>query len=143
MTLEDILSGNVYLQDPSRGGLSATNTVTPSFSMGTPIEQAYSRWKQSNIPLARQLRGEQVTANDYAKDMAYQLELASKDPMNFLGTTKATGLAKGLLESKVASKGFDPRFDPRVNEQIKLNNLKTVVEETRNKNIPIVSLADF
>ena len=144
MTLEDILSGNVYLQDPSRGGLSATNTVTPSFSMSTPIEQAYSRWKQSNIPLARQLRGEQVTANDYAKDLNYQLEASLKDPMNFLGTTKLKGLSKGLLETKVGEKGFDPRFDPRVNEQAKLQNLKTIVDTTGvNKNIPTISLANY
>ena len=143
MTLDDILSGNVYLQDPSKGGLSATNTVTPSFSMGTPIEQAYSRWRQEDFPLARQLRGEQVTANDYAKDFAYQLEAASKDPMNFLGTTKATGLAKGLLETKVGAKGFDPRFDPRAKEQVKLQNLKTIVEPTGRQDIPNVSLADF
>ena len=143
MTLEDILSGNIYLQNPTKGGLSATNTIAPSFSMGTPIEQAYSRWKQSDIPFARQLRGEQVSANDYAKDLAYQLELASKDPLNFLGTTKATGLAKGLLETKVGQKGFDPRFDPRAKEQLKLQNLKTIVEPTGRQDIPNVSLADF
>lgn len=143
MTLDDILSGNVYLQDPSKGGLSATNTVTPSFSMGTPIEQAYSRWKQGNSIAARQLRGEQMTADDIAKDLYYQLEASTKDPMNFLGTTKATGLAKGLLETKVGAKGFDPRFDPRAKEQIKLQNLKTIVEPTGRQDIPNVSLADF
>jgi len=75
--------------------------------------------------------------------LAYQLELASKDPLNFLGTTKATGLAKGLLETKVGAKGFDPRFDPRAKEQLKLQNLKTVVEPTGRQDIPNVSLADF
>lgn len=143
MKLEDILSGNIYLQDPTKGGLNATNTITPSFAMGTPIEQAYSRWKQSDIPLARQLRGEQVTANDYAKDLNYQLEASLKDPMNFLGTTKLKGLSKGLLETKVGEKGFDPRFDPRAKEQLKLQNLKTIVEPTGRQDIPIVSLADF
>ena len=49
----DILQGNINTINPNQGGLNVTNTVTPSFSMGTPIEQAYSRWKQSNIPLAR------------------------------------------------------------------------------------------
>jgi hypothetical protein len=112
--------------------------------MGTPIEQAYSRWKQSNIPLARQLRGEQVTANDYAKDLNYQLEASLKDPMSFLGTTKLKGLSKGLLETKVGEQGFDPRFDPRINEQAKLQNLKTIVDTTGvNKNIPTISLANY
>lgn len=78
-------------KSPATGGLKATNTVTPSFSMNTPIEQAYSRWKQSDIPFARQLRGEQVTPNDYAKDLNYQLEAAMKDPTSFLGTIKAVG----------------------------------------------------
>jgi hypothetical protein len=59
--------------------------------MNTPIEQAFSRWKQSDIPFARQLRGEQVTPNDYAKDLNYQLEAAMKDPTAFLGTIKAVG----------------------------------------------------
>lgn len=143
MKLEDILSGNIYLQDPTKGGLNATNTITPSFAMGTPIEQAYSRWRQSDIPLARQLRGEQVSANDYAKDLNYQLEESLKDPMSFLGTTKLKGLSKGLLETKIGEKGFDPRFDPRAKEQLKLQNLKTIVEPTGRQNIPIVSLADF
>lgn len=78
-------------KSPATGGLKATNTVTPSFSMNTPIEQAYSRWKQSDIPFARQLRGEQVSPSDYAKDIAYQLENATKDPTSFMGTIKAVG----------------------------------------------------
>jgi hypothetical protein len=138
----DILQGNINTINPNQGGLNVTNTVTPSFSMGTPIEQAYSRWKQSNIPLARQLRGEQVSANDYAKDLNYQLEASLKDPMNFLGTTKVVGLLNPI-ERKVAEKGFDPRFDPRVKEQERLKNLTTIVEPTGSKNIPEVSLADF
>ena len=56
-------------KSPATGGLKATNTVTPSFGMGTPIEQAYSRWKQGNSLAARQLRGEQISANDVFKDL--------------------------------------------------------------------------
>jgi len=78
-------------KSPATGGLKATNTVTPSFSMNTPIEQAYSRWKQGNSIAARQLRGEQMSAEDIAKDLNYQLEAAMKDPTNFMGTIKAVG----------------------------------------------------
>jgi hypothetical protein len=66
-----------------------------------------------------------------------------QDPYLGLSTSNIGKVSKGLLETKVGEKGFDPRFDPRVNEQIKLQNLKTIVEETGNKNIPTVSLADF
>ena len=125
MTLEDILSGNIYLQDPTKGGLSATNTIAPNFSMGTPIEQAYSRWKQSDIPLARQLRGEQVSANDYAKDLNYQLEASLKDPLSFLGTTKVTGLTKDLLKTKASKKGATT-----------LEDVIRTIETPKNVNVP-------
>jgi hypothetical protein len=78
-------------KSPATGGLKATNTVTPSFSMNTPIEQAYSRWKQDNSIAAKQLRGEQMSGEDIAKDLNYQLEAAMKDPTAFLGTIKAVG----------------------------------------------------
>ena len=78
-------------KSPATGGLKATNTITPSFGMSTPIEQAYSRWKQGNSIAARQLRGEQMSADDIAKDLNYQLEAAMKDPTSFLGTIKAVG----------------------------------------------------
>lgn len=47
-----------------------------------------------------------------------------------------TGLVKKYLQ-------FDPRFDPRVLEQEKLRNLKPMVVETTQRNIPTVSLADY
>lgn len=78
-------------KSPATGGLKATNTVTPSFSMNTPIEQAYSRWKQDNSIAAKLLRGEQMSGEDIAKDLSYQLEAAMKDPTSFLGTIKAVG----------------------------------------------------
>ena len=78
-------------KSPATGGLKATNTVTPSFGMSTPIEQAYSRWKQGNSLAARQLRGEQLTGEDVAKDLYYQLEEATTHPENFMGTIKAVG----------------------------------------------------
>lgn len=78
-------------KSPATGGLKATNTVTPSFSMNTPIEQAYSRWKQDNSIAAKLLRGEQMSGEDIAKDLNYQLEAAMKDPTNFMGTIKAVG----------------------------------------------------
>lgn len=78
-------------KSPATGGLKATNTVTPSFGMNTPIEQAYSRWKQDNSIAAKLLRGEQMSGEDIAKDLNYQLEAAMKDPTSFLGTIKAVG----------------------------------------------------
>jgi hypothetical protein len=78
-------------KSPATGGLKATNTVTPSFGMGTPIEQAYSRWKQDNSIAAKLLRGEQMSGEDIAKNLNYQLEAAMKDPTSFLGTIKAVG----------------------------------------------------
>lgn len=78
-------------KSPATGGLKATNTVTPSFSMNTPIEQAYSRWKQDNSIAAKLLRGEQMSGEDIAKDLSYQLQDATQHPENFLGTIKAVG----------------------------------------------------
>lgn len=78
-------------KSPATGGLKATNTVTPSFSMNTPIEQAYSRWKQDNSIAAKLLRGEQMSGEDIAKDLNYQLSEATKHPENFMGTIKAVG----------------------------------------------------
>jgi len=41
------------------------------------------------------------------------------------------------------AKGFDPRFDPRVNEQQRLQELKTTIEKRGNIDAPVVNLAQF
>jgi len=67
-----------------------------------------------------------------------------QDPYLGLSTSNIGKVSKGLLETKVGEKGFDPRFDPRAKEQLKLQNLKTIVDTTGvNKNIPTISLANF
>jgi len=66
-----------------------------------------------------------------------------QDPYLGLSTSNIGKVSKGLLETKVGAKGFDPRFDPRAKEQLKLQNLKTIVEPTGRQDIPNVSLADF
>ena len=66
-----------------------------------------------------------------------------QDPYLGLSTSNIGKVSKGLLETKVGQKGFDPRFDPRAKEQLKLQNLKTIVEPTGRQDIPNVSLADF
>jgi len=66
-----------------------------------------------------------------------------QDPYLGLSTSNIGKVSKGLLETKVGQKGFDLRFDPRAKEQLKLQNLKTIVEPTGRQDIPNVSLADF
>jgi hypothetical protein len=115
---------------PSSGGLNATNTRTPSFSMNTPLEQLYSNWMQQDRPLQRTLRGEQVTKQDWAKDIAQAAEESIKHPEGFIGSIGGEGETLLNLKPRISAdklKGAD--LQPAQNFMQQVKSLPGVTKE--------------
>jgi len=128
---------------PSSGGLNVTNTRTPSFSMNTPLEQLYSNWMQQDRPLQRTLRGEQVTKQDWAKDIAQAAEESIKHPEGFIGSIGGEGETLLNLKPRIsADKLKGPDLQPAQNFINQSKSLRGVTKEGHDFGTNVVKLID-